>query len=464
LLRYFRINDPYRLVGLLILLIILYLPLFLDPPDATYPELKNILVGEKINEGNKMYSEVVDTTAPLAAWFHGFMDMVFGRSLLARHILAFFILFFQSLFLGVMFIGKKVFNENTYIPSFVFSLLLFFSFDNLALTDELLGSGFLLIALRYLFTELEFRMQRDETTFNLGVFVSLASLFYFPYFVFLFGIIIILFIFSRTDARKFLLLVFGFLLPHLLVLSLHYINNSLSKVWQYYYLSNLTIGENSLMSTKSLLIIASVPLFFLFIAVVMNRVARFSKYQSQLLLSMFMWVGFSFIFIIFSRDLRPQSFIIFMPAITFLLTNFLLVFRKKRFAEITTLLFFISTVAVCYAARYNKIEGVDYNRLLISTTSINNLPENKRILSLNNDITVYAKNKVATPYVNWKLSENIFRYPDYYENVTEVYRAFKQDAPALIIDKEDLLKPFFARMPELKKQYIRQGEFYIKRD
>src|SRR5687767_10725047 len=114
LLRYFRINDPYRLLGLLVILLIIYLPLFIDLPPITNPELKSMLVGEKIHEGSKMYAEVADNTAPLAAWFHALVDIVFGRSLLARHILAFIIIFFQSAFLGIIFITKKVFSENTF--------------------------------------------------------------------------------------------------------------------------------------------------------------------------------------------------------------------------------------------------------------------------------------------------------------------------------------------------------------
>ena len=120
------------MVGLFILLLILYLPLFILDDQITIPELKDLLLGEKQNEGYEMYADVVDNTAPLGAWAQELFDSLFGRSILVRHILAFLIIFLQSAYAGILFISKKAFSENTYIPSFFFSLLFFFSYDTLA--------------------------------------------------------------------------------------------------------------------------------------------------------------------------------------------------------------------------------------------------------------------------------------------------------------------------------------------
>ena len=64
--------------------------------------------------------------------------------------------------------------------------------------------------------------------------------------------------------------------------------------------------------------------------------------------------------------------------------------------------------------------------------------------------------------MNWDLSKDIFESADYYENVVEVYRGIKEDQPDLIRDKDNLLKPFLARIPELKKMYVRKGVYYIR--
>jgi hypothetical protein len=180
------------LVGLFILLLIIYIPLFIYDDQLTIPELKNLLLGEKQNEGYSMYQDVVDSSAPLAAWTHEILDSLFGRSIMIRHILAFVIIFLQSAYVGILFISKKVFSENTFIPSFLFSLLFFFSHDTLSLSNELLGSGFLLLALNNLFQEIEFRNQTDESIFNVGLCISLASLFAFSFIVYLLCAVVIL--------------------------------------------------------------------------------------------------------------------------------------------------------------------------------------------------------------------------------------------------------------------------------
>lgn len=465
MLRYFRINDPYRLVALVVLLLIIYLPLFLDPPDVTLPEFKSMLIGEKIHEGSTMYVEIADNTAPLAAWFHGFIDILFGRSLLARHIIAFVIIILQSAFLGIIFITKKVFNENTFIPSLIFSLLYFFSFDTLSLTDELLGSGFLLLALSNLFKEIEFRMPRDETTFNLGMYLSLASLFYLPYIIFMFGVLNILFLFARTDLRKFLLLIFGFLLPHFFVLSLTYLNGSVGKIWQYYYLSNLSFDKEFLVSVKGILLLGAIAIFYIIISIVMlNRLARFSKYQSQLLQTIFLWIGFCFIYFLFCRDLRPQTMIVLIPAVTFLFTHFLLLIRRKKFSEMNTWIIMVGVVSVSYLARYDKIAAIDYSALTLRPNAQDANQKPKRILVLGDEIEYYFNHQIATPYSNWSIAKELFEHPEYYESVTEVYCAFKKDPPDRIIDKNDLMRPFFLRIPELKKKYIKKGDGYEKID
>jgi hypothetical protein len=463
LLRYFRINDPYRLVALLILLLIIYLPIFIDPPSPTEPEIRSMLVGQKLNDGSRMYEQVIDNTAPLSAWFHALIDVVFGSSLLARHIIAFVIIFFQSAFLGIMFITKKVFNENTFIPSLIFSVLYFFSFDTLSLSDELLGSGFLLLALNNLFKEIEFRMPRDETTFNLGVYLSFASLFYLPYLIFLFAILVILFLFARTDLRKIMLLVFGFLLPHLFVISLTFLTGSVQPLWENYYLSSLQFDKKFLVSTSGLLVLGALPLFYLIVSIVMlNRLARFSKYQSQLLQSIFLWIGFCFIYFLFTRDMRPQTLVVLIPPITFLFTHFLLLIRRKKFAEMNIWILLVGVVSISYMARYEKLASVDYSKLKVNV--VDGISNNrKRILVLDDNLGNYIGNKLATPFLNWRLSKSTFEQPQYFESVTRVYDGFIGDPPDLIVDRNNLMAPFLERIPALGKIYVRKGETYQRK-
>jgi hypothetical protein len=458
-LSYFRINDPYRLVGLLVIMTLLTLPLFIDTPDVTVTELKSFVVGERVNNGHSLYHETVDSTPPLTAWFYGLFDMVFGRSLTARHIFAFLILFSQSAFLGIILIDKKVFSENTYIPSLLFSLLAFISFDSLALTGDLLAFGVILLALNNLIKEIEFRTPRDETTFNLGIFISIASMFSFSYAIYLPGAIILLSIFTRSSVRKYLLLAFGFMLPHVVLVCIYNLNGHAGELWHNYYLHNLSSPSHDLISTTSLLLLCTMPLFYLFVSLfILNRDARLTKYQSQIFQAMFLWFVIAFVQFFITADFRPQSIITVIPSVSFFLTHFLLLIRRRKFAEMNTLILLVGIVTVAYLTRYNQISQISYNGLVVQE---NPLPvKNKKILVLGKQHAVFRDNTLGSCFYNWDLSEPVFRNPDYYENLLLIHRAFEKEKPEIIVDPENLMAGFFSRLPQLSSQYSKSPEGY----
>ncbi len=462
MLGYFRINDPYRLIGLLVIMTLLSLPLFIDTPDVTVTELKSFIVGERISEGFGLYHGTIDSTPPLTSWFYGLFDLVFGRSLTARHIFAFVILFLQSVFLGIILIDKKVFSENTYIPSLLFSLLVFISFDSLALTGDLLAFGVLLLALNNLIKEIEFRTPRDETSFNLGIFISVASMFSFSYAIYLPGAIILLSIFTRSSVRKYLLLAFGFVLPHLVLICIFNLNGHAQELWQNYYVHNLSFPSHDLISTKSLLLLCTVPLFYLFVSLfILNRDARLTKYQSQIFQMMFLWFVIAFLQFFIAADFRPQSIITVLPPVSFFLTHFLLLIRRRKYAEMNMLILLVGVVVLAYLTRYHQIPQINYNDLIVKESAA---PiKDKKILILSNDQAVFKNNTLGSPFYDWDLAAPVFKNPDYYENLLFIHRCFEKEKPDVIIDPENLMAGFFKRLPQLNAQYIKSPEGYTRK-
>lgn len=462
MLRYFRINDPYRLLGLLVLLIIVCLPLFIDSAELTLPELKSMVLGEKVAAGYTLYSEVIDDTPPLAAWFYGATDFLFGRTTTGRHILAFLILFLQSAFLGFILIDKRAFPENTFIPTLIFSLLTLISFDLFSLTADLAAFGFLLLALNAMLNEIEFRTQRDETIFNLGFFISLASLFTFSYILFFPGLVLILIFFTRNSLRKYLLMTSGFLLPHLLIICYYYLIDQSDALWGMFYKSAFSFSGQPLISLTSLLILTLVPLVYMLISLLfLNRNAHLTKYQSQVLQAMFIWLIISLIHLYFTTDLRPQSLLPVFPPIVFFFTYFFLLIRRKKYAELNLWVLFIGIVSTLYLARYQKILPVDYSQLKVSSSSI--AFSGKRILVLDDDFSVFMNNTASPPFIDWKLTKGILDGPQFYENVLLVNRLFELDPPEIILDPENRLEKFTDRIPLLKNNYSKaeNGQWVI---
>ena len=461
MLSFFRINDPYRLVGVLVISSLICLPLFIDSPGNTLPEVDSIIIGKKITQGYSLYNELIDSTPPLASWFYGACDYVFGNSLTARHIASLLILFLQGAFLSIVFIDKKVFAENTYLPAFLFSIFTCISFDMLSLTAELPALGFLLLALNNLFKEIEFRVPSDETIAFIGLYVSIASLLSFSYLIYMPGVFLILIIFTRTSPRRYILFLVGFLLPHLLLASFYYLNRTLPELWFNFYVSGFSFFSVNLITAKSLLLLCAVPCTMLFIALfILNRQAHLTKYQLQLFQAFFLLLllGVGKLFI--TDDLRPQNLLPLVPSVIFYLTHFILSIRRKKFAELSLLLLLIAIPTVAYLARYKKVDLISFNKLLVKESS---QPKNKKILVLAYQPQLFINNTLATGFYEWRLCKEIFNTPDYYENVLLVNASLTNDLPEVIIDPNNLMESFFKKLPMLAAEYNKiEGGYSLK--
>lgn len=461
LLRIFRVNDPYRLLGVFVALIVISLWLFVDPAGQTLYELKSIVLGEALNDNKVLYSELFTNTPPLAAWFLRWIEWILGRSLTARHIISLLIIFFQGSYFAILLINNKAQNENTYLPALIFGVVCLFSFDMLTLSGELMGATFLIFALNNLFKEVEFRVQQDSTLLNLGVYLGIASLFIFSYSIFLPGTLIILNIFTRATIRKFLLLIFGFMLPHLLLLAYYFAKGDFLFAWNNFYLGSEWLGSNTV-TLWTMVCLSAIPIVYFFLSLVMvNREARLTKYQSQLFQIMFLWLVVASIEVIVAGKMAPQKVITFAPPLSYFISHYLLLIRRKRIAELMLWIFIGGIIATSYLARYNRLKSIDYSKLFYQKSEYEGLVKQKRVLVLGTDWGLFESNKLATYFYDWQLSEKIFVESDYFEHVVLVADSFAADAPEVIIDKGNLMADVFNRNPSLKKMYKHQGDLYV---
>lgn len=462
LLRIFRVNDPYRLLGIFILLIVMSLALFVDPVGITLTELRSAVLGESLNTGKSLYSQLLTNMPPLAAWVFGWIDLLFGRSLTARHVLSVLIIFFQGAFFAVLLINNKAQNESTYLPALIFGVLCFISFDMISLSAELLGSVFLLGALNNLFKEVEFRIQQDSILLNLGLWLGIASLLVFSYAVFLPGTLIILLIFTRLTIRKALLLIFGFLLPHALLGITYFFRGNFNALWNNFYKGSEWMGSN-LISLSSMILLSVIPIaYFVFSLIMVNREARLTKYQSQLLQIMFIWLLIAVAELILAGRMSPSRVITFAPPLAYFTSHYFLLMRRKWVGEIMIWVFIGGIILTSYLARYQKTEVIDYKNMFPGKSMFANQIKDKRVLVLGTDWGLFETNQQASYFFDWKMAEPVFSEPEYFENVVLVDQSFMQDAPEIIVDTNNLMSKMMDRIPRLQQAYKKQGDLYIR--
>lgn len=463
LLRFFRINDPYRLLGILVVLILISLFLFIDPVEVMLDELKMFVLGETLNDGKSLYTDVLTNTPPLFAWISGWFEILFGRSQVAARVIALILIFFQLSYFTIILINTRAHNENTYLPGLIFGVLCFFSFDMLSLSSELLASTVLLFAINNLFKEVEFHKQRDEMVLNLGVYIGITSLFVFSYILYLPGVLLLLAIFTRLTVRKSLLVIFGFILPHAILMLGYFMNGNFYALVENYYLANLTWTDDSTMSVSAVLMLCIIPVLFLILSFfTLNREARLTKYQSQLSQIMFLWIILAVAEIAISGSLKPHKLITCFPPLAYFISHYILLIRRKTLAELSIWTFILMTVTFLYLTRYEKLNSVNYQCLFTKKTS-NDYITNKRVLLMGNDWGLFENNKLATGFYEWKLTEQIFTELDYFEHVIMIDKAFKEDSPEVIIDNENRMPAVFKRIPSLQSHYSRQGNIYFRK-
>ncbi len=460
MLRFFRINDPYRLLGLLIIIVFISLPHWITPAGILLSELKYAVLGEAFANGKSLYTQLFDDTPPLAGVLFGFKDMLFGRSEITGQVIALIIIFFQSGYFAVLLINNKAYAENTYLPALIFGLLSFVSFDLLSFSPELLASTLLLLALNKLFHELEFKLQRDDIVLMLGVYLGLATFLVFSYWIFLIISIIILVVFTRPGIRKIALMILGFALPHLILWSIYFYKEQTQLLWQNYYSSNLTLTGEQLLSTKGIFVLCGIPIvYFVFSIFMMNREARFTKYQSQLMQIMFLWTLTALAHTFIVRVFTAASLLTFIPPLAYFISHYLLLIRRKWRAEGMLWIFLIGIISVNCLSRYGKVEAIRYTALFPQPTDHVRLV-GERVMNLGPELNVYNQNSLGGFFLNWELTEPVLQNLSAYENVEIIARCFQEDPPTVIIDKNNFFEKMMERIPDLKSQYKKEGDYY----
>ena len=464
MLSFFKVNAVYQIFSLLILLILIRLPVYLVGLPQLIPELQWMLVGEQINKGFVMYSEIWDNTAPLSALVYAGLDGIFGRSQTVYQIAALTVASFQVIYFNVMMNNRNVLSKRNYIPGLIYLLFLNFSFDCCTLSPVLMATTFVLMSFGTMVRQIS-RLQSTDEVFEIGFLIGLASLFYPPACIFILWAMASLVFFSGATIRQYSLAIFGFLFPLLLTALFFYIDGSYTAFYRIFISSVFQIKQYNLNDFKSLLITLLIP-FGLGVLGFLRLVNTFgfNNFQVRCQQVMMLWAIAGVLSIGLMPFLAPMQFIIFVPTLAFFAISFFNSFKKQWLAELIFLGIFSTVLLIHYQAVYSKNnEGfVQLKNLKLSEKS-NIKIQNKRVLVLGNGMEEYKNNYAATPYLNWNLAKYELENLDNYDNVISILRNFEKDSPDIIIDKINLAPKLFKRIPALERRYKRVEKGIYKR-
>jgi hypothetical protein len=168
-----------------------------------------------------------------------------------------------------------------------------------------------------------------------------------------------------------------------------------------------------------------------------------------------------------TTEKSPQMFMILTPILAFFISHFFLLIKSRLMGEMSFLIFISAIVFINLSTFHNSgllASYMNIDPIRIAQTEFDIEVKGKSVLFTGNNLNVYKGSRMATPYLNWKLSEEILKNPDYYDNLSHIYHGFFNDLPDLIIDQERVMDGIFERIPDLADRYekVDDGKFRLK--
>lgn len=417
-----------------------------------------MLIGERLNVGKSLYREIWTNASPLSAYFFGLVHFLFDRSQFFYELVSFFLVFFQAL-LFTLFVNKnKVFVERNYLPGLFYALVLSLSFDANKLSPALLATTFLLLAVNSLFKHIDNNDGSSEPIFEIGLFLGLGSLFFYPFPVFLVWALLSLVMFTPVKFKQILLLLLGFGLPVIVVFLFIYFIGSFEFFYFQWLKKGLSFQLFSSAELYEIAIIYALPLIIAVLGLVKvfssNRYSNFQnrKQQIMVLLGIFALVCF-----FLSGDTGSYQLICISPFLAFFLTGWFIHLKGTWFPEIVFFCF-TAAVVIINSQGYNAFVGDGYVHLSesrIEKTTDKPFIRDKFILITGSKNDDYFQAKSGSAYLNWEVSRYDLENPNFYERLISIHTQFKKEKPEFIIDKATVFPEIFRRIPELGEQYER---------
>ena len=461
MIRFFSVNDPYRLLVVLVFMLGAGYAAHVNLTNITVPEFKAMIVGEMMADGKVLYADIWDSMPPLSALINRMMVGLAGREILARHLVTVFVFFLQASYFGILLNRNRAFEQISYFPSFLYGLLVFFSLDAIAFTREVWASMFLLMALDCTLREIQFRDQQISNLNVLGILVGISSLCTFSYAVFFPGILVILILTSRMDPRKILMYTAGFLFPHLLLITVYYIRGYLPDLMANFYYANFQFNTLKYFDSYGLLILSAIPISLVVLSFLRGRGnMSVTRYQSQISVVMLLWLLIGVLEIWLARLRSAQNLVVCIPPVAYYVHHYAIRIRRAWITALFPWVVVAGIFSVAYLSLQGKISGVSYEKVLLS--DYEQEYSGKKLLVLSDDLSQYQAGSVAGYFSEWALASAVFREPGFYEHIVLLNRLFAEDPPQIIVDPENLMPGVFRYLPKVARQYRVEGNRYFR--
>ncbi|WP_304233660.1 hypothetical protein [Jiulongibacter sediminis] len=454
----FRVNTYFHVFSILVVLLLLKVPFISMGLPTLQPELEWLLVGERLNEGKSLYSDIWTKTGPLTAYVYGFVYWLFGRDQTYYELFALVLAYFQSLYFAYLINSNRVIIERNYLPALMYAVVISLSFDLSKLTPALMANTFLLMAVNSIFKHIDKAGESSEHVFEVGLMIGIGSLFLYSFPAFFFWAILSLIMFSPFKGNQVFLMLLGFVLPLFVAVLFFYFNGTFNEFYHQWILQFSRLVPLVGSEIVGVIVIFLLPTVFAILGSlrVLNNV-RYSSFQNRKHQILILLGVFALLPYFLSKPHGTYHLIGLAPFLAFYLTGWFIFARGAYLAEVVFLVFLALVMLIKRQGLSPLIgNGLQHlTELRVNTGSSKSYAEGKRILVTGDTNDDYFTAKAGSPFVNWEVSKGILQHPDTYQNLALIYETFKAEKPDYIIDNEQVFPEIFDRIPELSGAYER---------
>ena len=403
-------------------------------------EIKNYLIGQKLNQGFRLYKDIRDNSGPFATGFYQFLDLL-AVPLSYNPYIAFGLISFQA------YIFHQTITTFDLMPklgglAFCTYLLLFHLCTEFKVPDPaLIGLTFLLLAWKEIIQQQKTLLVNDRV-FLVGIYLATATLFFPAYFWLLPWAIVSLLFFSGISIRQIILIIIGYLIVLTITSIVFSFRGNLSDLIQVFQNSAFEFQLISAEEAKKVVLFYSPAIVFgLFglYKVVGNPKIRAHAQKAQQ--TTLIWLFFSLIAVTNFPAYHRINFVFLLPPFAYLGINLFYLIKKNWQRELI-LWTLVGSVVLTYQLDEPNIAKP--RRLSINQ---------EKLLILGPEMEEYLYNQMAGPFVNWELAKPLLSQLNTYKNVIIVQEYFNKDQPTYIYDSEGYFSKIGQHLPSLTQQY-----------
>lgn len=455
MLQLFLKYNPVKFTFVFLLLVLIRLVAYWLSIPLTDPEITWLLVGESMTNGFSLYNEIWTSVEPLSAFVYFLIDLLWGKSLLAYFILSLLLVFLQAALLTNGLAKNKVFKERTMLPALFYVLFSSLFFDFYTLSPVLLGSTFIIYAFNRICLQTKVATT-EERFFYIGLFTGIASLFYFPFIVFLIFSLFSLGFYTNTSLKQQMVLVLAFLFPHIMILIYYFWTDNLGNYFTYALFNSFYATTAHFIDIPAFIKIAVVPLLLL-LAGAANIISngRYVHYQYNIIKISGFWVLIGIVAMSLERSFSAHVLYLFVSPLAIFTTHLFLNQSKKKIAsEVAFWAFFGGILLISFYALQKPDAYTTANFIKTAPPELASLKiEDKKIIVLGDKKEYYINNRIACPYVEWPLAKWQFQDLQKYENISAIYEVITVNKPDYIMDVDSKMKRLYVSIPSLAKDY-----------